>query len=61
MVINEPEKTTIFRAVRELLINVAKHAGCDASRIHCLSSVDKLSVSVIDQGNGFSPDAIAAS
>lgn len=50
----EPAKTTIFRAVRELLINVAKHAGTDIAEIHCYQTDDRrLMISIGDQGRGF--------
>ena len=50
----EPARTTIFRAVRELLINVAKHAGTNSAQINChQSDAGQFSISVTDQGVGF--------
>ena len=50
----EPARTTLFRAVRELLINVAKHAGTSCAQINCQRGEDgRLSISVTDQGVGF--------
>lgn len=54
--LKEPAKTTIFRAVRELLINVSKHAGCKTAQVDCRRIADSLRISVIDQGDGFSYD-----
>ena len=52
--LEEPARTTIFRAVRELLINVVKHAQTRVAQIDCLQSSDgQLSISVTDQGLGF--------
>lgn len=52
--LEEPARTTIFRAIRELLINVAKHAETDAAQINCHQNADgQLSISVTDQGLGF--------
>ncbi len=50
----EPARTTLFRAVRELLINVAKHAGTNRAQINCQQGEDgRLSISVTDEGVGF--------
>ena len=52
--LEEPARTTIFRAIRELLINVAKHAGTNSAQINCHQSDEgQLSISVTDQGVGF--------
>ncbi len=52
--LEEPARTTIFRAVRELLINVAKHARTNTAQINC-HRVDaaRIAISVTDQGLGF--------
>jgi signal transduction histidine kinase len=51
----EDVKVFLFQAVRELLVNVVKHA--DASRVRISSSLDEKSIkiSVEDDGRGF-PD-----
>jgi two-component system CheB/CheR fusion protein len=50
----EPARTTIFRAIRELLINVAKHAKTNIAQINCkLVPDNRISISVTDQGLGF--------
>lgn len=52
--LDEPVRTTIFRAVRELLINVAKHAKTSIAQVNCSrDSDDRISISVTDQGPGF--------
>ena len=57
--LEEPARTTIFRAIRELLINVAKHAQTNVAQINCHQPADgQLSISVTDQGLGF--DALRA-
>jgi signal transduction histidine kinase len=60
MTLQEPAKTTIFRAVRELLINVSKHTGCKVAELSCLRDAERLTISVIDQGDGFSYDPAAS-
>jgi two-component system CheB/CheR fusion protein len=52
-VLDEPSRTTLFRAVRELLINVAKHAGAREAEVTCLSSENRLTLAVTDEGSGF--------
>lgn len=52
--IEEPARTTVFRAIRELLINVAKHANIDAAEVYCHPTDEAhVAVSVTDQGQGF--------
>lgn len=50
----EPARTTIFRSIRELLINVAKHAQTNVALIDCVKTTDnRIAISVSDQGVGF--------
>ena len=51
---------TLFRAVRELLINVAKHAQVNKATINLAVEAgnNKLTITVSDAGTGFDPDAI---
>lgn len=52
--LKEPARTTTFRVMRELLINVAKHAGTNFAEINCQHSDEgQLTISVTDQGKGF--------
>jgi signal transduction histidine kinase len=54
--LKEPAKTTIFRGVRELLINVSKHASCKTARVYYNQQADSIKISVTDQGDGFAYD-----
>ena len=47
----------VFRAVRELSINVLKHAGASNLTISLYEENDRLTVEVKDDGIGFSPTA----
>lgn len=44
----------LFQAVRELLINIAKHSQTDRAKITLTRYNDKLKISVTDKGIGFS-------
>lgn len=57
--LGEPARTTIFRAVRELLINVSKHAGCDKAEVSCEQDENRMIINVTDHGEGFSYDPSA--
>jgi len=58
--LDEPTRTTLFRAVRELLINVAKHAHAHAAELSCARAGDRLTLSVNDDGSGFDYQSVAA-
>jgi len=45
--------SVLFRAVRELLFNVSKHAGVRQARINVVAFDDGLRITVSDDGNGF--------
>ncbi len=49
------ERSILFRAVRELLINAAKHAGVGTVRLITRRVEDDLEVVVSDAGTGFDP------
>ncbi|MEM6336291.1 MAG: PAS domain-containing protein, partial [Bacteroidota bacterium] len=51
------QRILLFRAVRELLFNVVKHAGTPEARVSAETSSDKLVVEVSDAGHGFDLDA----
>lgn len=51
--LDEAGRTMVFRTVRELLINVAKHARTDNAEVHCLVEDGRLIVAVSDEGCGF--------
>ncbi|MDO9147972.1 MAG: chemotaxis protein CheB [Hydrogenophaga sp.] len=55
---------TLFRAVRELLINVAKHAQVETATVavHVTTTHDegeRLNITVSDAGTGFDPDTLS--
>lgn len=55
----ETARVALFRAVRELLINVAKHAGTLEARVVLEGRAEGASVLVEDRGVGFDPQARA--
>ncbi len=52
----EPFKMFLFRAARELLFNVFKHAETKSARIELSDSMDRIVLVVGDQGKGFDPE-----
>jgi CheY-like chemotaxis protein len=48
----------LFQAVRELLFNVAKHAGVKNARVEVRRAGSELRVLVADEGTGFDPSRI---
>ena len=56
---NPAVSATLFRAVRELLINIAKHAGVTQATVTTArDKSDTLVLTVSDAGKGFDPDAV---
>lgn len=55
--VSEPEmRIMLFRAVRELLFNVVKHAGVDSARVRLTRpDQDHVRLEVMDEGAGFDP------
>jgi len=53
-------RSIVYRAVRELLINVAKHAGTDAASVELQSTGAHLVVRVTDRGRGYDPAIVMA-
>lgn len=53
-------RSIVYRAVRELVINVAKHARCDAAQVELRSDGQSLCVAVRDRGQGFAMAPAAA-
>jgi two-component system CheB/CheR fusion protein len=59
---NPAVNATLFRAVRELLINIAKHAGVTRATVTpARGEDDTLILTVSDAGKGFDPGAVPAS
>lgn len=56
----EPALSMAYRAVRELLINAAKHAKASAAEVSCRSTSDYLTLTVSDDGIGFEYDEVAS-
>ncbi len=55
----DDQSVLLFQSVRELLINVAKHAGTDRATVSLRVDPDQqLSIEVQDQGRGFDPVAL---
>lgn len=52
----ETLNTLLYRAVREFLFNVVKHAGTDEARLSLTKEEGHLRVVVEDEGKGFVPD-----
>ena len=57
--LDETVRSVLFRCVRELLANVAKHAKVDAAEVTIFREGDQLAVSVTDAGVGFDPVLLA--
>jgi signal transduction histidine kinase len=51
--LNKDVREVLFHAVRELLVNIAKHAKASAAKIICGCEKDWISVRVVDNGRGF--------
>jgi PAS domain S-box-containing protein len=51
-------KVLLFRAVQELLFNVVKHSGMKTASVRLSGAVHKISLTVMDQGRGFKPEAL---
>src|SRR6202007_515368 len=49
-------RAILFRAIRELLINVIKHAGVSTAGVLAACSGDRIEVAVSDRGAGFDLD-----
>jgi PAS domain S-box-containing protein len=51
--LDETRRTIVYRCVRELLINVARHARVASAEVTCLADAGRLMVAVSDEGCGF--------
>ena len=59
-VLGELARVVAFRAVRELLLNVIRHAGVKRAHVDQQRAGERLVVTVSDQGRGFDDGAIVA-
>jgi signal transduction histidine kinase len=48
----------ICRAVREALLNVARHAGVGTASVQVEQCANRVAVEVVDTGQGFDPDDV---
>jgi PAS domain S-box-containing protein len=55
-ILDENTRALLFRSVRELLINVVKHARANKVRVYLADDAEKLKIAVEDDGMGFDPD-----
>jgi len=53
--IDEVIRVALYRSLRELLINAAKHAGTGQARLEFWAGADAIELRVIDDGRGFEP------
>jgi signal transduction histidine kinase len=53
-------RATLFQAVRELLLNVAKHAGCGCATVGLRLNEQCIVITVADKGCGFDPADITS-
>jgi len=58
--LNEVARSIVYRVVRELLINVAKHAGTDSATVESESCGGEVVIRVIDNGVGYEPVTAAS-
>ena len=58
--LDEATRITLFRALRELLLNVSKHARTDKARVRLWREDGFMKVVVEDEGVGFDPGASAS-
>ena len=58
--LDEKQRITFFRAARELLVNVAKHARIDNATVTILSGNGNLTLAVSDSGDGFDQETLFA-
>lgn len=54
-------KTFLFRAVQELLFNVARHSGVKAANVDFSCSDTQIIIEVSDQGKGLNPEILESS
>ena len=56
--LNNEERFLLFRAVRELIFNIVKHAKASLARIYIQRNANNLQIIVEDNGVGFPPDKL---
>lgn len=58
--LNQDARSILYRAVRELLINVAKHAGTDSAVVESECRDGIVIIRVSDEGRGYAADQVTA-
>lgn len=58
--LDERVRSVLYRAVRELLINVAKHAKVHTAEVHGTREANRIIIEVTDGGAGFDAQAVTA-
>lgn len=58
--LGERIRVLLFRAVRELLINVAKHAGARRARVRLVRGTRAIRIAVEDDGQAFDPRIVGS-
>src|SRR5438067_8209573 len=53
--LSEEAELVIYRVAQEALTNVARHAGTDRAELTLSAAEDRLTLRVLDDGNGFDP------
>ena len=56
--LNQGARSIVYRAIRELLINVAKHAGTDSAAVESERRGADLLIRVTDHGKGYDPGIV---
>ena len=51
-------KIFLFRAVQELLHNIARHSGVKSARVILSDAADVVTITVSDEGKGFHPEEL---
>jgi two-component system, chemotaxis family, CheB/CheR fusion protein len=59
--LDDAAKAIVFRSVRELLMNVLKHAKVETARVSLRQTDQECQIDVVDSGIGFDPDRETAS
>jgi two-component system CheB/CheR fusion protein len=58
--LSQSARAVVFRAIRELLINVVKHAGVQTAHVEMRRVGGQIEVEVSDDGSGFAADRVDA-
>jgi chemotaxis family two-component system sensor kinase Cph1 len=56
--LSQDARSIVYRAVRELLINVAKHAGTNAATVESECRGGRVIIRVTDEGRGYDPGSV---